>query len=157
MPTIDNGWESKAGQKLMAISSTEDGLKPIVLSEVSRVVERAAEAYVATTEAQKHTRSRAKVLYRQRRPGRVRHMGQTAEEVIEEYLAGLGYSRCSRMWLDLSRIVIDHAEQKCTDQPEVAFWCKLNEVPFESEPASLTEEACCASIEGSVALIERKI
>ena len=113
------------------ISPSKGDLKPIVISEVLEVIHEAVEAYRASTAAQRGTRSAIRHFYRPHGPGKVRYTGQTAEDVLEDYLAGLGYNRGSPMWFDLSRIVIEYAEQQRTGDPEVAFWCKINEVPFE--------------------------
>lgn len=114
----------------MTLPSSGD-LKPIVLSEAVEVIWRAVEAYIASTASQRGTRSSIRHLYEPHGPGKVRYAGPTAENILEDYLAELGYNRCSRMWLDLSRVVIDHAEQQRTEEPEVAFWCKINKVPFQ--------------------------
>lgn len=86
---------------------------------------------MASTASMRGTRSSIRHLYAPHGPGKVRYKGPTAEDVLEDYLVGLGYNRGSQMWFDLSRIVIEHAEEQRTDKPEVAFWCEINQVPFE--------------------------
>jgi hypothetical protein len=112
----------------------EGSLKPVIISEVLEVIWVAVEAYIASTASQRGTRSPLRHLYVPHGPGKVRYTGPTAEDILEDYLGGLGYERGSQMWFDLSRIVIEYAEKRCepnTDPPEVVFWCRLNKIPFE--------------------------
>ena len=129
--TTKSGWMSKTGQTSPMTSPSEGDLKPIVVSEAVEVIWKAVGAYMASTASQRGTRSSIRHLYEPHGPGKVRYTGPTAENILEDYLAELGYNHCSRMWLDFSRVVIDHAEQQRTEDPEVAFWCKINKVPFQ--------------------------
>lgn len=124
--------DSEEAQKKILISEpVERDLRPVVVSEASEVIWRAIEAYMASTASMRGTRSSIRHLYEPHGPGKVRYTGPTAENILEDYLTGLGYERGSPLWFDFARVVIDHAEQQKTEQPEVAFWCKINEVPYE--------------------------
>jgi hypothetical protein len=127
---ITFGYEQITGKTETLTLAFNGDLKPIVVSEAQEVVKRAIEAYIASTAAMRGTRSAIKKLYLPHGPGKVRYTGPTAEDILEDYLAGLGYRRGSQMWFDLSRIVIEHAEGNITDEPEVACWCRINKVPF---------------------------
>jgi hypothetical protein len=123
--------EAEAQETTLPSEPIERPVRPIIVSEVVEVIWKAIEAYMASTASMRGTRSSIRHLYEPHGPGKVRYTGPTAEDVLEDYLVGLGYNRGSRIWFDLARVVIDHAEQQRTEEPEVAFWCKINEVPFE--------------------------
>jgi len=129
--TKDSGLISTGGLGVQPISPSDGPLKPIAISEAIEVVRRAVEAYTASTASMRGTRSSLRHIYYPHGEGKVRYTGPTAEDILEDYLAGLGYKRGSQMWFDLSRIVIEHAEQQIKEEPELAFWCALNRVPFE--------------------------
>lgn len=116
---------------MRAISPSDGPLKPIVISEALEVIWRAVEAYTASTASMRGTRSSLRHIYHPHGEGKVRYTGPTAEDILEEYLLSLGYERGSQMWFDFSRVVIEHAEYQIKDDPELAFWCEINQVPFE--------------------------
>ena len=51
-------------------------------------------------------------FYARHSGGKVKFVGKSAGEVLEDYLEGLGYERNSDMWYKLARQVVDLAEDR---------------------------------------------
>ena len=80
-------------------SSTEP--LPIKMTDVVSVIERAVEAYRSATASMRGTRSKASLHmddYASWSDGKVRYTGDSASDILEEYLTGLGFKRESQMF-----------------------------------------------------------
>ena len=51
---------------------------------------------------------------------RYRSIGQTGDEMLEEYLSRFGYARNSELWYSLAHIVIERGEHESTKDPDFA-------------------------------------
>lgn len=108
----------------------EELVRPFVLTEMEAVVDKAVEAYKRSTAAMRGSRSKIKKLYHTNENKQVRYVGPTASDILEDYLTSHGLDRCSLLWCDLSRIVIDKAEHGKFDKEALVFVCKINKTPF---------------------------
>ena len=108
--------------------STE--LEPINIWEAIQVIENAVDAYRASTAMMRGTRSKIKDLYKPHGNGKVKYIGETAEEILENFLTRHNYRRGSQLWFDFSRLVMDYAEKNEFEEWRVAHWCRINKVPF---------------------------
>ena len=107
---------------------------PINITDVVSVIEKAVEAYRCATASMRGTRSKITVHMAEYAPhgnGKVRYTGDSASDILEEYLTGLGFRRESQMFYDLGRIVMDYAELGVFSPTEIEYWCTLNKVKYE--------------------------
>ena len=114
----------------LAVEALEELVRPFVIAEMEEVIDRAVEAYTRSTAAMRGSRSKIKKLYRTNNHQKVRYIGPSADHILEEYLTQHGLDKCSAMWCDLSRIVIDKAEHGIFDKEDLAFRCSVNKLPF---------------------------
>ena len=104
------------------------------MTDVVSVIERAVEAYRSATASMRGTRSKASLHmddYASWSDGKVRYTGDSASDILEEYLTGLGFKRESQMFYDMGRIVMDYAELGVFSPTEIEYWCTLNKVKYE--------------------------
>lgn len=126
--TMTNGKREVIGT--LITERSEGKIKPFIISEMIGVINEAVEAYTSSTAAMRGSRSKIKKLYEPAGPRQVRYIGPTADDVLENYLTSHGLDRSSFMWCDLSRIVIDKAENGWFNEEDLAFRCTVNKLPF---------------------------
>tara|TARA_R100000995_G_scaffold84770_1_gene64715 strand:- start:627 stop:1046 length:420 start_codon:yes stop_codon:yes gene_type:complete len=107
----------------------DEGPAPITIEDLAYVLPKAVEAYRAAA-----IRDRPKqvgYIAMQMTPeevverfpdffclyceGKLQFIGETAEEILETYLTGLGYERCSQKWFELAHVVVNMAVEEGRD------------------------------------------
>jgi len=121
---------SADGEKKEEEISTSE-IKSFDLKEMMKVIDNAVEAYTRSTASMRGSRSRIAKMYKSHGKGKVRYTGPSADDILEDYLTSHGLKRCSSMWVDLSRIIIEKAERgKIEEETRLAYFCRVNKVPF---------------------------
>tara|TARA_R110001583_G_scaffold96487_3_gene240855 strand:+ start:111 stop:512 length:402 start_codon:yes stop_codon:yes gene_type:complete len=104
----------------------EKVFEPIVLEDLLYVLAEAVEAYeVAAMRDRSGYISRgytAETLiknfpkyFSRQSSGKAKYIGKSADEILENYLQGLGYNRNSQKWYKLAQCVVDLATEEVKD------------------------------------------
>ena len=108
---------------------TEDGPDPITIDDLAYVLPKAVDAYraaairdrpkevgyIAMNLTPDEVVERFPDFFCLHSEGKLKFIGETAEEILETYLTSLGYERCSPKWFELSHVVVNMATQEGRD------------------------------------------
>ena len=107
----------------------DEGPAPITIEDLAYVLPKAVEAYraaairdrpkqvgyIAMNMTPEEVVERFPDFFCLYSEGKLQFIGETAEEILETYLTGLGYERCSQKWFELAHVVVNMAVEEGRD------------------------------------------
>jgi len=107
----------------------DEGPAPITMDDLAYILPRAVEAYraaairdrpkqvgyIAMNMTPEEVVERFPDFFCLYSEGKLQFIGETAEEILETYLTGLGYKRCSQQWFELAHVVVNMAAEEGRD------------------------------------------